>query len=368
WYDVAVTYTGDSDNFVEIFVNGERIDGFSYYDDNVNAPSVAANSFKIGGWSDNNGNLSRFFNGEIDEVRIWNNYLSNTQIQQNYSGASIDPNSNSLLGYYTFNDGTANDLSSSNRNGTVIGASFVDSSNLVVADNSTDSVNYDPFATNGATYGIQSTQSAEITIQDSDNYVVDIVVANEFAEDLSDAANYVVVDENGNATFQVKLTSEPTQDVTVSISINSTTNNLTFTPSNWDTYQSVTTSSISDGSNIALALAGGNYSNQTKQLSVSAVNDDEVTILKLTEGGAELKLTPTVSISATNPEATEGNETESGVFTVNLDTPAPEGGLVIPFSVSSTATEGTDYNLYADTLTYSGKSALSFDGVDDYVS
>ncbi|MGB6298881.1 MAG: LamG-like jellyroll fold domain-containing protein, partial [Rivularia sp. (in: cyanobacteria)] len=369
WYDIAITYI-KSDGFAEVFVNGEPIDYFNYFDDNLQSfPSVAANSFKIGGWSDNNGNLSRFFNGEIDEVRIWSGYLDATEIQENYSGASIDPNSNGLLGYYTFNDGTANDLSSSNRNGTVNGASFVDSSNLVVADNLTNSLAYDPFATNGATYGIQSTQSAEITIQDSDNYVVDIVIANKFAEDLSDAANYVVVDENGDATFQVKLTSEPTENATVSVSINSTTNDLTFTPINWDTYQSVTVSGISDGSNITLTNTVGNYTNQTKQLFVSAKSNDEVTILELTEGGAELELTPTVSISsATNPEATEGNETESGVFTVSLDTPAPEGGLVIPFSVSSTATEGTDYNLYADSFTYSGESALSFDGVDDYVS
>ncbi|MEM6402031.1 MAG: LamG-like jellyroll fold domain-containing protein, partial [Cyanobacteria bacterium P01_D01_bin.116] len=154
--------------------------------------------------------------------------------------------------------------------------------------------------------------------------------------------------------------------VTVTISVNGTDNNLDFTPSNWDTYQSFTASNISTDSDISLTISGGNYSSQMKQLSVSAVNDDDVTILKLTEGGPELELTPTVSITATS-DATEGNEKESGVFTISLDTPAPEGGLVIPFSVSSTATEGTDYNLYADTFTYSGESALSFDGVDDYV-
>ncbi|MBV6627277.1 MAG: DUF4114 domain-containing protein [Rivularia sp. (in: Bacteria)] len=362
WHHIAGVYDGTS---LKLYVDGVS----NQTDASISIPTNNYNVL-IG---ENQQSTGREFHGEIDEVRIWNTARSETEIQD-YLNKKLNGDENGLVAYYTFEDSTANDQTSNGNNGSFNGnAGAATNNDVPIADNSTESLAYDPFATNGATYGIQSTQSAEITIQDSDNYAVDIVVANKFGEDLSNAANYVVVDESGNATFQVKLTSQPTQDATVSISTDSTTNNLTFTPNNWDTYQTITVSNLNirnDANNTAsntVSINGGTYTNQTKQLSVVAFNYDYATILELTEGGAELELTPTVSISKTR-DATEGNETESGVFTVKLDTPAPEGGLVIPFSVSSTATEGTDYNLYADTFTYNGESALSFDGVDDYVS
>jgi hypothetical protein len=82
----------------------------------------------IGRLSDNGVAASRYWNGRIDEVRIWNRSLIAAELQTNMN-THIDPaQQTGLAGYWRFNEGTGttvNDLSSNSNNGTVSGATFV---------------------------------------------------------------------------------------------------------------------------------------------------------------------------------------------------------------------------------------------------
>ena len=66
------------------------------------------------------------FDGAIDDVRIYNRALSESEVQQLYAYESTPPPSfltNGLVAYYPFN-GNANDASGNGNNGTVYGASL----------------------------------------------------------------------------------------------------------------------------------------------------------------------------------------------------------------------------------------------------
>ena len=80
------------------------------------------------------------------------------------------------------------------------------------------------------------------------------------------------VDEDDSATYMVELTSEPTGNVTVTPSLATGSSSdvtvsgpLTFTPSNWDTAQTVTVSAAQDSdaendtATVAHTVSGADY-------------------------------------------------------------------------------------------------------------
>ena len=95
--------------------------------------------------------------------------------------------------------------------------------------------------------------------------------------------------EEGDAdgeTYTVKLATEPSEEVTVTVSghgtdvtLNKTT--LTFTTSNWDTAQTVTVKAgeDDDGSDDTVTLthaaAGGNYEGVSSDLAVTVADDEK---------------------------------------------------------------------------------------------
>ena len=99
----------------------------------------------------------------------------------------------------------------------------------------------------------------------------------------------LVVTEGGRATYTVALDSEPTSDVTVTITghartdltLTPTTAMLTFTPSTWDRTQTVTVAAGDDGDALndsALlthrAVGAAEYASVTASLSVTVTDDD----------------------------------------------------------------------------------------------
>lgn len=95
WYHVAVSY--DSANqTLKLYKNGVLISTAT----NIPAP-VNGNQVLIGAYD--NGNL---FNGNIDEVRVWNRALSLAEIQNNMNCELPSPSTqNGLVAYYQFNQG-----------------------------------------------------------------------------------------------------------------------------------------------------------------------------------------------------------------------------------------------------------------------
>jgi len=104
WAHLAITINGSGQG--RMYVNGNQVRQWS------TGTSWIPNGGRcsIGQEYDGFG-TSQHFNGCMDEVRIWNTALTQTTIQSNYNNscASIPtnhPNINSLIAYYSFNEGS----------------------------------------------------------------------------------------------------------------------------------------------------------------------------------------------------------------------------------------------------------------------
>jgi hypothetical protein len=161
------------------------------------------------------------------------------------------------------------------------------------------------FTTNGASVKIGSTvQVSGITANDFSSVVTYTVTAadgttQDFSVTVSITPQYGftvssisghTIESGGTATFNVRLLSEPTNDVTIGVSSSDTSegtvlpSNLTFTSINWNTNQTVTVSgvddSLIDGNKsllIELAIANSADSN------FNGLNPDDVTVVNLND-------------------------------------------------------------------------------------
>jgi hypothetical protein len=108
WYHIAGTYDADgAGNKVKLYVNGSEVTPDTS-DNSASSIYDSANPFVIGSNDDGSGNL---FDGLIDEVRVWSDVRTPTEIADNYD--KEDPAGDNLQGYWKFNDSaldeTAND-------------------------------------------------------------------------------------------------------------------------------------------------------------------------------------------------------------------------------------------------------------------
>ena len=138
WYHVAATYDQTT---LSVYVNG-------VLDISVPltvTPETSTNNYFIG----QRGDDSYFFNGYIDEVRIWNKARSQSQISLTKSDtltakyyATAD---SGLVGYWRFNEGSgvaAKDYSISKSNGTITGAFYESNPVLLGVKDSPKSDNF----------------------------------------------------------------------------------------------------------------------------------------------------------------------------------------------------------------------------------
>lgn len=121
WYHVAGTYDGDS---VRVFINGVQRGATSLPDGMIQG---LAYPIRIGRLSDQSQTQTRYFSGQIDEVRIWERALTASEILTRYN-THLDPTQETgLVGYWRFNNGTGNtvtDQTANGNNGTTSGATW----------------------------------------------------------------------------------------------------------------------------------------------------------------------------------------------------------------------------------------------------
>ena len=126
WHHIVVTwggYTGSLDSGIPaIYVDGEKSTGDPSYmavtGDNSEDKIYIG---KAEAWEAQND-----FDGNIDEVAIWNIALSESEIQSIMTSPPSGNESN-LVGYWNFNEGTGTtltDQTSNDNDGTITGASF----------------------------------------------------------------------------------------------------------------------------------------------------------------------------------------------------------------------------------------------------
>lgn len=96
WTHVAGSFDGDSSR---LFVNGIQV--ASQYFRGTMRPNTEF-PIKIGRLADNGQTQTRYFSGQIDEVRIWNFAKPQAELLAGYN-RHISPTSTGLVGYWNFN-------------------------------------------------------------------------------------------------------------------------------------------------------------------------------------------------------------------------------------------------------------------------
>lgn len=205
---------------------------------------------------------------------------------------------------------------------------------------------------------------------------VDVDVFDNDATGVTISPSSLPVDEGSTATYTVKLDSEPTGDVTVTVNPPSNTDvttdpaTLTFTPDNWDDTQAVTVTAqedddaVNDTATVTHTVSGADYESVTAGSVTAQVTDNDtagVTIskssLSIGEGG-----TDTYSIRL-DTEPT-GNVTVTINDPSNTDVTADPAALIFTLdnwddtqSVTVTAQEDDDSDNDAATVTHSVSGA-----------
>jgi len=100
WQHVAMTYDG---SIIKGYLNGAKVGEFGFSEE-MNKPDIP---LLIGASRDGG---SYFFSGLIDEVRIWNVARTQEDIQATMN-TTLQGDETGLVGYWNFDDGTANDSS-----------------------------------------------------------------------------------------------------------------------------------------------------------------------------------------------------------------------------------------------------------------
>ena len=180
---------------------------------------------------------------------------------------------------------------------------------------------------------------------EADSVTVTITEENERAVDVTPTA--LILDEGEAGSYQVVLRSQPTADVTVTVTVPSDAGatadkaSLTFTTDDWDVEQTVkVTATTDDDTNspptfsIAHAVSGGDYGSETADSVAVTVKDNTVAAL-------------------TSEDETVAESAGSIDFEVSLDVEAGETVTVSYATSDVTATAGQDYTRTSGTLTFS---------------
>ncbi len=117
WVHIAYTRDGVGDNH-QIYINGipQIINTYPYTFINNNASKEIGRGIS----------LLQYYDGQIDQVSIWNIALSQQEIQ-NYMNCSPQGNEVGLVGYWNFEEGSGNtayDQTSNGNDGIINGATY----------------------------------------------------------------------------------------------------------------------------------------------------------------------------------------------------------------------------------------------------
>ena len=218
--------------------------------------------------------------------------------------------------------------------------------------------------TNRTTYNVvlspsstnySSTQAKTVIVSDSDKAAFNIS---------SMSGN--VYEKGDNATFNMRLCSQPTSDVSIGVSSSDTTegtvltNSLSFSADNWSTAQTVTVFSVDDNLSdddetfsIVLAAASSSDSNY------NSLNPNDVTVINKDNDTAD------ITVSKTTLTTSEAGGAES--FTVVLDTGPESDVTIIPISSNKSWATVAPSNLTFSSSNWDSAQTFTVTGVDDNV-
>ncbi|MBL7922579.1 MAG: LamG domain-containing protein [Bacteroidia bacterium] len=111
WYHVAGTYDGDT---LRVFVNGIQQGALPLPGGMLTGTAYPV---AIGRLSDQAQFQTRYWTGQMDEVRIWDRALSSSELLSRYNTHLDASQETGLMGYWRFNEGTGTLLNDSSGNG-----------------------------------------------------------------------------------------------------------------------------------------------------------------------------------------------------------------------------------------------------------
>lgn len=106
WYHIAGVYTGSQ---VEIYINGVLQGTEDAIGELTSGTGVVMNIGDNPTWP------GRFWNGKLDEIRIWNTARTETQIQE-FMSVELSGSEEGLVAYYPMNEGTGNAITDASGN------------------------------------------------------------------------------------------------------------------------------------------------------------------------------------------------------------------------------------------------------------
>ena len=124
WHHIATTYDGKN---LKTYVQGQ-LDKTLPFDKKIEKSDfpLMIGQTAEGGY---------YFNGQIDEVRLWNIARSESEIQSS-KDRKLNGDEEGLVGYWNFDDGTAKDLSAASREGKLNGNASIIKSKLILSPSS----------------------------------------------------------------------------------------------------------------------------------------------------------------------------------------------------------------------------------------
>ena len=124
WHHIACVYNG---SVIKVYIDGED-------EASTNASgsiSTFSSSFYIGAYSGGGGSIGPF-NGQIDEVRIWNDARTVTEIRENMH-KELAGNESGLVAYYKMSDGSGTSLTDNSSNSNTGTLSNMDNADWVTS-------------------------------------------------------------------------------------------------------------------------------------------------------------------------------------------------------------------------------------------
>ena len=173
WTHVAGTYdvsTGQA----KIFKNGVEQSSFNTEGGNINWDFIESVDMKIGKSEINPGGSDGYFDGGVDEVRLWNIALDDAALQNFMSNCPLGETG--LIGYWNFNEGSGNvltDITPNDNNGIVHGGAVWSEEIPIFGCNDSYAINYDSDANfNDESCDYLDNGNYALSFDGTDDYVV----------------------------------------------------------------------------------------------------------------------------------------------------------------------------------------------------
>lgn len=178
WIHIAASFDGTQvgdTNKIKIYINGKEQHNLNY-EGSGEVPSITCNNDKpfFIGFRDHHGS---FFNGQIDELRIWNTVRTKTEIRENMN-LSLKGSEKGLVAYYQFDENNGNAIDPINAyDGTLWHNAKRQPSNLLLGTGASKTVsitqkgNYQFDGTNCSLYFPNETPNGEVTVTKIDGKI-----------------------------------------------------------------------------------------------------------------------------------------------------------------------------------------------------